>query len=100
MKINEVQTNNVKNVPTSTTIMIDNSPVLSSKYPLLESLSIETSDLKKIPLRVIKLNNIMKELTCTLEDNEIEMNIVCWGRRGEKIIKILSSGHLRYDWFK
>ena len=49
---------------------------------------------------MIKLKNIMKELTCTLEDNEIEMNIVCWGGRGKKIIKILSSGHLRYDWFK
>ena len=24
----------------------------------------------------------MKELTCVLEDNDIKMNIVCWGDRG------------------
>ena len=33
---------------------------------------------------MIKLNNILKELTCGLEDNEIEMDIVCWGGRGNK----------------
>ena len=26
----------------------------------------------------------MKEMTCILEDNEIEMNIDCWGGRGNK----------------
>ena len=43
----------LKNVPIFTTTIIGNSPILSSKYPLLESLSIETSDLKNNPLRVI-----------------------------------------------
>ena len=75
-----------KNVSISTTIIIENSTVLSSKYHLLESLSIETSDLKNNPLRVIKLKNIMKELTSVLEYNEIEMDIVCWGSRGKIII--------------
>ena len=60
-----------KNVSISTTIIIENSTVLSSKYHFLESLSIETSDLKNNPLRVIKLKNIMKELTSVLEYNEI-----------------------------
>ena len=49
---------------------------------------------------MIKLMNIMKELTCVLEDNEIEMDIVCWSGRWKKLIKIPSSGHLRYDRFK
>ena len=43
----------------------------------------------------------MKELTCVLEGNEIEMDIECWSGRGiRKLIKIPSSGHLRYDRFK
>ena len=43
----------------------------------------------------------MKELTCVLEDNEIKMDIECWGGRGNrKLIKTPSSGHLRYDRFK
>ena len=43
----------------------------------------------------------MKELTCVLEYNEIEMDIECQGGRGNrKVIKIPSSSHLRYDRFK
>ena len=39
-------------------------------------------------------------MTCVLEDNEIEMDNECWGGRGNrKLIKIPSSGHLRYDRF-
>ena len=101
MKRNEVQTSNVKNTPTSTTVIIDNSPILLSKYPLLESLSIGTSNLKNNPLHVIKLKDIMKELTCVLEENRIEMNIVCLGGCGnKKLIKIPTLGHLRYDRFR
>ena len=77
MKRNEVQTSNIKNVLTSTTTIIENSPVLLSKYSLLESLSIDTSDLKNNSLHVIKLTNIMKEFPFVLEANEIEMNIIC-----------------------
>ena len=47
-KRNEVQTNIEINIPISTITIIDNSPVLSSKYPTLEYLSVVTSDLKKI----------------------------------------------------
>ena len=43
----------------------------------------------------------MKELTCVLEDNEIKMDFVCWGGRGnKKLIKIQFSDRLRYDRFK
>ena len=92
MKRNEVQTNNVKNVLISTTTILGNSPVLSSKYLLLKSLFINTSEGQR--------KSIMKELMCVVEDNEIEMNIVCWGGRGKKIINIPFSGHLRYTLFK
>ena len=47
MKRSKVQADNVKSVSISATTIIDNSPVLSSKYPLFKSLGIETSDLKK-----------------------------------------------------
>ena len=55
----------------STTTIIDNPPLPSSKYPLLDSLSIETSDLESNHIRVIKLKEIMKEVTRVLEINEI-----------------------------
>ena len=101
MKRNEVKSNIENILPISTTTIIDNSPVLTSKYPILGSLSVVTSNLKKYSMHLIKINNMMKELTCILEDNEIEMNIECWGDRGNrKLIKIPSSGHLRYDRFK
>ena len=101
MERNEVQSNIENNVPISTTTIIDNSPVLTSKYPILESSYVVTCNLKNNHVHLIKINNMMKELTCVLEDNEIEMNIKCWGGRvNKKLIKIPSSGHLRYDWFK
>ena len=59
----------------STTTIIDSPPLPSSIYPILDSLSIETSDLENNPLRVIKLKNILKEVTSVLEDNGIELNI-------------------------
>ena len=44
---------------------------------------------------MIKLNNILKEVTSVLDDNGIELNIDSWGGRGKnKFIKIPSSGHL------
>ena len=44
---------------------------------------------------------MMKECTCVLEENEIKMDIECWGGRGNrKLNKIPSSDHLRYDRFK
>ena len=50
---------------------------------------------------MIKLKNILKEVTSVLEDNGIGLNIDSWGGRGKnKIIKIPSSGYLRYDRFK
>ena len=41
---NEVQISNVKKISNSTTTIIDNPPVLSSKYNILKSLSMMTSE--------------------------------------------------------
>ena len=71
----DVPNSNLKNASNFTTTTINNPPLLSSKYPLLDSLSIDTSDLETNPLRVIKLKGIMKELSRFLEDNQILMNI-------------------------
>ena len=46
----------------STTTIIDNPPLILSSYPILDSLSIETSDLESNPFCVIKLKNIWKKL--------------------------------------
>ena len=101
MKKSDVPNSNLKNVSNFTTTTIDNPPLLSSKYPLLDSLSIEISDLETNPLRVIKSKNIMKEVTRFFEDNQISMNIEIWGYREKKqIMHIPSSDHLRYDRFK
>ena len=78
LRRSEVNVNKVADVSIFTTTLIDNLPVLSSKYTLWESLSIETTNLKNIPLHVIKLKNIIKELTSVLEDKDIAIDIVCW----------------------
>ena len=50
---------------------------------------------------MIKLKNVMKQLNSVLEDNNIGMDIVCQGGRAKKkLMKVPSTGHLRYDWFK
>ena len=66
--------------------MIDNTPVVLSKYPMLQSLSIESSNFEDTLLYVIKLNNPMKEVNIVLEDNNIEMNIDYLGGCGRKNI--------------
>ena len=43
----------------------------------------------------------MKEISCSFNDNNIQMNLQTWGGRGNKIlIAIPSVGHLRYEKFK
>ena len=59
--------------------LINNTPILSSKYHLLESLSIDTSDLKNNPLHAIKLKNIMKEVTSFKKLMILKWD--CWGGR-------------------
>ena len=86
LKRSEVKVNKVADVSIFTSTLIDKLPVLSSKYTLWESLSIETSNLKNISLHVIKLKNIIKELTSVLEDKDIAMDIVCWDGHGLKKI--------------
>ena len=95
-----VQVHKVTDVSISTTLLNENVHVLSSKYLLLESLSIAIFDLKNNPLHAVKLKNIMKEVTSVLEYNEIEMDIDCWGGRNFFLIKISPSGNLRYNRFK
>ena len=81
LKRSDVHINKVTDISISTISLIGNSPVLSSKYPFFEFLSIETSDLKNNPFRVIKLKKIMREGTNVLEDNDVNMGIICWGGR-------------------
>ena len=69
--------------------MIDNPPLPSSKYPLFDSSSIETSDLETNPLRVIKLKNTMKAVILVLEDNDISMNFESRGGRKKKKYHLL-----------
>ena len=69
------------NSSSDTTTIIDNPPLPSSKNPLLDSLSIEISDLETNSLRVIKLKSKMKEVIRILKDNEISMNVESWGGR-------------------
>ena len=40
------------------------------------------------------------KLTFVLEDNDIEIYIVCLGSRGKKLVKISFSDHSPYDQFK
>ena len=86
MEKSDVPNSKLKHISNFTTIIIDSLPLPSSKYPLLESLSMDTSDLEATQLRVAKLKNIMKEMTRVLEDNEISMNIESWSGRGKKQI--------------
>ena len=79
MKGSDVHVNKVTNVFRSTVSLIDNISVLSSKYPLSESLSIGTSDLKNNPPHKMKLKQLVKEVTSILDDNDIETNIDCLG---------------------
>ena len=83
MKRSDVYVNKLIDVSRSTASLIDNIPVFSSEYPLLESLSIKTSDLKYNPLHVIKLKSLSKKITGILDDKKIEMDNVCLGGRGK-----------------
>ena len=56
-------------MPISATAIIDNSPALSFKYHILESLSNVTSNLNNNHVHLIKLKIMIEELTFVLEDN-------------------------------
>ena len=86
MKRTDVHINKVTDVYISAYSLIDNTPVVLSKYPMLQSLSIESSNFEDTLLYVIKLNNPMKEVNIVLEDNNIEMNIDYLGGCGRKNI--------------
>ena len=55
MEKSDVPNSKLKNISNITTTIIDNPPLSSSKYALLDSLSIETYDLETNPFRVIKV---------------------------------------------
>ena len=76
--------NYVSSSSKNTSTLTDNPLLIPSKYHILQYLSIKTSDLKINSLRVMKLQNIMKEIFNVLEDNEISMNVDSWGGRGRK----------------
>ena len=79
----------------------DNPPILKSIYPILDSLNINTSNLKHKQVGVILLNIFLSKVSCDLIDNNINMNLEKWGGRGEKeLIQIPSVGHLKCDRFK
>ena len=72
----------------TTPSLIDNKPLLSSKYPL-SNYSSNTFNLKYNPLHVITLKNLIKEVTSVLEDKHVKIDIECWGCRGKKIKNLL-----------
>ena len=79
----------------------DNPPILKSIYPILDSLNINTSNLKHKQVGVILLKIFLSKVSCDLIDNNINMNLEKWGGRGEKeLIQIPSVGHLKCDRFK
>ena len=61
------------------------------KYHFLESLSMKTSNLQENLLRVIMLNNIMKNITSILEHNKSNMCIKSWDSREIIISQLLLS---------
>ena len=62
----------------------DNPPILQSIYLILDSLNINTSNLKDKPLHMILFRNLLSEVSCVLTDNIINMNLEKWGGRGKK----------------
>ena len=92
-------TNSSKSTSTSTSH--DNPSIIQTLYPILDSLNINTSNLKDKSSGVILLKNLLSEVSCVLIDNNINMNLEKWGGRGEKeLIQIPSVGHLKCDRFK
>ena len=59
----------------STSISHDNPPILTSLYPILDKLNINTSDLENKNLDVIYLKNLLSEVSCVLTDNNISLNL-------------------------
>ena len=65
-------------------ISYDNPPILQSVYHILDSLNINTGNLKDEPFDVILLKNLLSEVVCVLIDNNINMNLEMCGCRGKK----------------
>ena len=87
-------------VSISTASSIDNTPVHSSKYSLLAYLSIDTSYLIYDFLRVIKLKNMMKEVTSVSKIIILKWILIIGVVVEKVIIKFPTSGYLRYNRFK
>ena len=76
----------------------DNPPIIQSKYPILDSHNINTTNLKDKPLDIIHLKNLLSEVSYILKDNNININLEKSG--GRELIQIPHVGHLKYDRFK
>ena len=66
----------------SISIPPNDTPVLQSKFPILDSHNINTSTLKDNPSTVTYLKNLLSEISCILKDNDINMYLEKWGDRG------------------
>ena len=60
----EICKNSPSNRSKSASTSHDNLPILQSKYPILDKLNINTSNLDDKPLNVAFLKNILSEVSC------------------------------------
>ena len=65
----------------ASSILSNNPPILQSKYPILDSHNINTSNLKDKPLDIKHLKNLLSEDSCVLKDNNINIHLENWGGR-------------------
>ena len=68
----------------SSSLPTDNPRILQFKHPILDSHNIDISNLKDKPLDILHLKNLLSEVSCVLNYNNINMYLKKWGGRGEK----------------
>ena len=66
-------------------VLIDNTPVILSKYQFLENHSNNISNLKDRQLDVTYLSIFLSVVTTVLKNNGINMKLEKWGGRGKMI---------------
>ena len=80
----EIRNNPSSNCSKSSSTPPDNPHILQYKYPILDFHNIDTSNLNDDPLDIMHLKNLLSEVTYVLKDNNINMNLEKWYRRGKK----------------
>ena len=68
----------------SSSLPTDNPHILQFKHPILDSHNIDISNLKDKPWDILHLKNLLSEVSCVLNYNNINMYLKKWGGRGEK----------------